>query len=166
MLKPALSEVEATPKADCSVCPFCETLLPSARCLPGDVCVRAESGRQIDRFLKRNPHLAPDYLHDGFWERRAIAARYAPAEAVLALIDDEDEVVRRAVAYRVPPEYLVPLSDDPDREVRITVADRLPLEQLEAMVNDEDYLVRATVAKRLPEGRLFRMICEIGRAHV
>ena len=90
-----MSDIEAPPTADCSACPFQETLRPSSRCKPGDVCVQAESGRQIDRFLKRNPELAPDYLCDVFWERRAIAVRYVPTDAVLALIDDEDEVVRR-----------------------------------------------------------------------
>ena len=157
---PRVSDIENPPTADCSACPFRETLRPSSRCKPGDVCVQAESGRQIDRFLKRNPELAPDYLHDSFWERRAIAVRYVPTDAVLALIDDEDEVVRRAVAYRLPLEHLARLLNDPDREVRITVADRLPMDQLESMVGDEDYLVRAYVAKRLPEGRLFRMICD------
>jgi len=104
MLKPALSEVEATPKADCSVCPFRETLLPSARCLPGDVCVRAESGRQIDRFLKRNPHFAPDYLDDRFWERRAIAARAAeraPLAAARTLVEDPVAEVREIIAQRL-----------------------------------------------------------------
>lgn len=155
-----MSDIDAPPAADCSACPFLETLQPSSRCKPGDVCVQAESGRQIDRFLKRNPELAPTYLRDPFWERRAIAVRYVPVETVAGLIGDEDEVVRRAVAYRLPVEHLARLRDDPDREVRITVADRLPLDQLESMANDEDYLVRAYVAKRLPEGRLFRMICD------
>ena len=157
---PRVSDIETPPTADCSACPFRETLRPSSRCKPGDVCVQAESGRQIDRFLKRNPELATEYLHDGFWERRAIAVRYVTADEVLPLIDDKDEVVRRAVAYRLPVEYLAQLRNDPDREVRITVADRLPVDQLETMADDEDYLVRAYVAKRLPEGRLFRMICD------
>lgn len=48
-----------TPIADCAPCPYRETLLPEGRCQLGDRCVRVESGRQIDRFFKLNPGLAP-----------------------------------------------------------------------------------------------------------
>jgi hypothetical protein len=50
---------------------------------PGDACIRAHSGRQIDRFLRANPELAINYLSDIFWERRAIAVRYAPVDTIL-----------------------------------------------------------------------------------
>jgi len=146
------------PLADCRDCSFRGDLLPSGRCTPGDRCVAIHSGRQIDRFFRQNPQLAVHYLADPFWERRAIAVRYAPVEALLPMIHDVDEAVRRAVAYRLPRERLGELMRDPDREVRITVADRLPAEQLEWMATDPDYLVRAYVVQRIAPGRLFRFI--------
>ena len=151
-------EVDSTPKADCSNCPYYPELPKYQHCIPGDVCVHVESGRQIDRFFKRNPGLADIYLNDSFWERRAIAVRYAAQELLDPLIHDPDEVVRRAVAYRIPIDKLEQLLTDPDREVRITVADRLPINKLELMVEDEDYLVRCYVARRMAAGRLFRML--------
>jgi hypothetical protein len=110
------------PIADCSLCPFRNKTLLMGRCLPGDICVFIESGRQIDRFFRLNPVYAPLYLQDQFWERRAIAVRYSPLKLVTALINDPDEVVRRAVAMRLPPDQLQCLIDDPEREVRKTVA--------------------------------------------
>jgi len=62
----------------CAGCRHAGKLLPAGRCCPGDACIRAHSGRQIDRFLRNNRDEAGDYLQDLFWERRAIAARYAP----------------------------------------------------------------------------------------
>ena len=121
------------------------------------------SGRQIERFFRVNPDLADDYAGDDFWERRAIAARYLSQKRLLTMLDDPDEVVRRALAYRLPVEALDALVADPDREVRITVADRLPAEKLEQMADDPDYLVRHYVAKRLPAGRLFRLIVDEDR---
>ena len=88
------------PVADCSLCPFRNKTLLMARCMPGDTCIFVESGRQIDRFFRVNPGYAEHYLQDEFWERRAIAARYAPQKALQALINDEDEVVRRIYAER------------------------------------------------------------------
>ncbi|NOU14086.1 MAG: (Fe-S) protein, partial [Methylococcaceae bacterium] len=146
----------SVPMADCSLCPFRGKTLLMGRCMPGDTCVFVESGRQIDRFFRINPGFAEHYLQDVFWERRAIAVRYAPQKALTKLIYDEDEVVRRAVAYRLPQAQLNQLIDDPDREVRMTVADRIAIEELEKLANDKDYIVRLTVAKRLPVGRLFR----------
>ena len=64
------------PVADCSFCPFRGKTLLMGRCMPGDTCVIAESGRQIDRFFRINPVYAPQYLKDSFWERRAIAVRH------------------------------------------------------------------------------------------
>ncbi len=149
---------DLTPLADCRFCTHRNTLLLGGRCCPGDICVKAQSGRQIDRFFRMNPQYASIYLRDDFWERRAIAVRYAKQDALDRMISDVDEAVRRAVAYRLPREQLHLMMNDKDREVRITVADRLPLESLEEMASDSDYLVRAYVAQRLPEGRLFRFI--------
>ena len=149
---------DQTPVADCRYCPYRSTLLLGGRCSPGDVCVKVESGRQIDRFFRFNPQYASVYLRDDFWERRAIAVRYAPIDALDRMINDVDEAVRRAVAYRLPREQLHLLMDDEDREVRITVADRIAEDQLESMADDVDYLVRAYVAQRLSVGRLFRFI--------
>ena len=132
----------------CANCPHSE-LLTTGACVPGDACVRAHSGRQIDRFLKANPQHAERYLRDSFWERRAIAVRYAPIESVLALQHDGDEVVRRAVVMRLPPDQLKPMAKDQDREVRITVAQRIDPDMLLPMASDPDYMVRVVVARRL-----------------
>ena len=61
----------------CSGCHYFPDYLNGRKCTPGDACIRAHSGRQIDRFLRNNPELAQNYLSDIFWERRAIATRYA-----------------------------------------------------------------------------------------
>ncbi|MCG8044306.1 MAG: (Fe-S) protein, partial [Candidatus Thiodiazotropha endolucinida] len=121
-----MEEKDVTPVADCAHCPHRSDRLRVGRCTPGDVCVRASSGRQIARFFNINPDLAEHYAGDEFWERRAIAARYLSQQRLLQMIDDPDEVVRRVLAYRLPVENLGPLITDPDRDVRITVADRLP----------------------------------------
>jgi hypothetical protein len=153
---PEASPLAEVVLADCSACPH-RALLEKGRCVPGDVCVTAHSGRQIDRFLRRNPQFAEDYLSDGFWERRAIAARYAPLESVRMLPMDADEVVRRVVVSRLAKDELGDYLRDPDREVRMTVANRLAPEDLSALLGDQDYLVRLQVAKRLPHGQLRRM---------
>lgn len=145
---------------NCESCPYQATLLEKNRCKPGDICIQVKSGRQIDRFLRTNPSLANLYLDDEFWETRAIAVRYASQSKLLHLISDPDEVVRRAVAYRIPAEDLIKMVDDPDREVRITVADRIETQHLEKMADDPDYLVRVYISRRLPRGRLFRMMCD------
>src|SRR6186713_2678410 len=130
----------------CSGCNFFPDYLNSHRCTPGDACIRAHSGRQIDRFLRTNPALAPDYLNDMFWERRAIAARYAAVDAIFALKSDADEVVRRVVARRLPHGQLSKLAKDPEREVRKVVASRLPPFALYRMSDDPEPEVRAIVA--------------------
>ena len=144
-------------RADCSAC-LHRALLAEDKCVPGDICLTAQSGRQIDRFLRRNPQVAQDYLNDGFWERRAIAARYAPLELVRLLPRDVDEVVRRVVASRLSIDELDDYLHDTDREVRMTVAERIAPERLNAFIGDEDYLVRLQAAKRLPHGQLRRMV--------
>jgi len=50
------------PVADCSLCPFCGKTLLTGRCLPGDTCVIADSGRQIDRFFRVNP-IMPNVIY-------------------------------------------------------------------------------------------------------
>ena len=141
----------------CSHCPLAPAFPEAGRCQPGDACVRAHSGRQIDRFFRRNPEHAEDHLDDIFWERRAIAARYAPIDRIFRLRTDSDEVVRRVVASRLPDTQLVAMTGDPDREVRLSVAARLPENELQRLVDDKDYLIRATVARRLPHGQLSRL---------
>lgn len=141
----------------CDLCPHKDTLLVDGKCVPGDVCLIAQSGRQIDRFFRRNPEFATGCLTDGFWERRAIAVRYAPLEDVIKLQRDGDEVVRRVVASRLPVNLLNAYLKDPDREVRMTAADRIAPEKLSALMTDMDYLVRLQVAKRLPHGQLLHM---------
>lgn len=142
--------------ADCSACPH-HALLAEGKCVPGDVCLIAQSGRQIDRFLRRNPQFARECLYDSFWERRAIAARYAPLDALRQMPHDRDEVVRRVVASRLPIGELDVYLRDEDREVRMTVANRIAPERLGELIGDDDYLVRLTAAKRLPHGQLPRM---------
>lgn len=149
---------DTTPRADCNACDYSTTRLAGGSCKPGDACVVVESGRQIDRFFRNNPDLAQLYLDDHFWERRAIASRYSPIELLTALIHDEDEVVRRAIAYRIPIELLDPLITDPDREVRITVADRLPEVSLALMAQDPERDVRRIVARRMPAEMAMMML--------
>ncbi len=141
----------------CSGCANYPDFLNAGRCTPGDACIRAHSGRQIDRFLRQNRDEAEKYLADIFWERRAIAARHAPIDTIFRLKSDPDEVVRRVVATRLPVEQLDNMIGDPDREVRLSVATRLPEPLLIRMVNDDDYLIRATVARRLPHGQLAKL---------
>ena len=88
-------ETDLTPLADCSRCNYRDTLLTAGSCKPGDCCVAAESGRQIDRFFRAHPLYAADYTQDSFWERRAIAARYLPPHHLRPLLTDPDEAVRR-----------------------------------------------------------------------
>ena len=147
----------ATAHSLCSGCRHAATLLAAAACDPQDICILAVSGRRIDRFLKGHRALAADYLGDSYWERRAIAARYAPMDSIRPLARDEDEAVRRVVASRLSPVEVAGMMRDPDREVRITVAHRIQLEDLLAMAGDSDYMVRVVVARRLSHGKLPRL---------
>jgi hypothetical protein len=139
----------------CAACPHVD-FLADGHCQPGEICVRARSGRQIDRFFGKHPGEARRYLDDAFWERRAIACRYVPLACVYARMRDADEIVRRVVASRLPPERLVDMARDPAREVRLMVAQRLPLEKLALLVDDMDYRVRVALVERLPHGQLLR----------
>jgi hypothetical protein len=115
------------------------------RCVPSDICVTAHSGRQIDRFLRRNKEFAESYLHDSFGERRAIAAQHAPLEALRALELDEDEVVRRIVAERVLPADAVKMLHDEDWVVQLHAAEHAPLESIAELVDDAEPDVRTAV---------------------
>ena len=108
----------ASPSAGSADCKDCRhrALLAEGKCQPGDVCVVAQSGRLIDRFLRRNPQFAQDYLHDDFWERRAIAVRHAPLESLRQIPRDVDEVVRRVMVSRLPKDELDGYVRDPDRD--------------------------------------------------
>jgi hypothetical protein len=153
----AMAESPLAADSACATCRHAATVLAAGGCDPHDVCVTAVSGRRIDRFLRTHPEFAGDYLADGFWERRAIAARYAVFEAILPLAKDTDEVVRRVVASRLPPAMAASMMRDPDREVRITVAHRVEHGDLLKMAGDPDYMVRVVVARRLSHGKLPRL---------
>ncbi|MDX9700052.1 MAG: 4Fe4S-binding leucine-rich repeat protein, partial [Rhodocyclaceae bacterium] len=154
---PAASAPYQPPRNPCTRCELRTTTLAEGKCAPGDACLFVDNGRQIDRFLQRNREWAELCLHDPFWERRAIAAKWAPVEAVHVLINDSDETVRRSVASRLDGEALARMAHDSDREVRVTVASRLPPSALTRMMRDPDYAVRLQVARRLPHGRLPHM---------
>jgi len=159
--------------ADCSVCPH-RALLAVGQCVPGDVCVTAQSGRQIDRFLRRNPQFAQDYLQDGFWNAglspcamrrwswcvscRETQTRWCAAwwRAVcrwmswMTICTTLIARLRMTVAERIVPDKLGTLLGDEDYLVRLQAAKRLPHGQLRHMVDDEDREVRKEVARRLP----------------
>jgi hypothetical protein len=120
-----------TPLADCSSCKYRDTLLAAGSCKPGDCCVAAESGRQIDRFFRAHPAYAADYTQDGFWERRAIAARYLPPDQLRPLLTDPDNEVRRMVAERFPCVSLGLMVDDAEVGIRHIVAQRMDVDDLE-----------------------------------
>ncbi|MBV5276502.1 hypothetical protein JZU56_01270, partial [bacterium] len=46
----------------CAGCGYFPDYVHSHRCTPGDTCIRAHSGRQIDRFLRNNPEQSEHYL--------------------------------------------------------------------------------------------------------
>ncbi|MCE1184821.1 MAG: (Fe-S) protein [Rhodocyclales bacterium] len=142
---------------ECTGCRH-QALHELGQCATGDRCVVAMSGRQIDRFFRANPDEAAAYLDDGFWERRAIAARYAPLDLIDGLMHDPDEVVRRVVAGRIPDERLMELIHDPDRDVRAIAVQRLPGEQVEWALRDIDYLVRMFAVRKVSHGLLRPLI--------
>lgn len=147
----------------CAGCPHAAQQGRREGCDPGEACVRALSGRLIDRFFRRMPGLAADYLEDGYWERRAIAARHASVARLEPLLRDPDEVVRRVAAGRVPVEWLDGLTADRDREVRILVAERLAVDRLGWAAVDVDYRVRQVAAQRMPVAQLPRLAMDADR---
>ncbi|MEY2687409.1 MAG: hypothetical protein RL375_1607 [Pseudomonadota bacterium] len=138
---------------DCPACPHA-TLRATGGCEPGRSCMQDAYARRIDRFFRSHRELAHRHLDHGYFEVRAIAARYADVFHLPALMKDPDETVRLQIALRLPQRLLLEMRSDPHREVRIRVALRLATEHLASMVNDSDYQVRAIVAQRLPEALL------------
>jgi hypothetical protein len=53
------------------------------RCTPATPAYPRAQRPQIDRFLRQEPGRGGAFLDDLFWERRAIAARYAAVDADL-----------------------------------------------------------------------------------
>ncbi|GAA0747336.1 hypothetical protein LRH25_23475 [Ideonella azotifigens] len=144
---------------DCASCPHA-VLRSQGGCEPGVSCMQDAYARRIDRFFRSHPELAAQHLGHGYFEVRAIAARYADLFCLPPLMDDPDETVRLQLALRLPQRQLMQMRADSHREVRIRVAQRLAPEQLASMLHDEDYQVRATVARRLPEALLPLLISD------
>ena len=86
----------------CSGCSYFPGHLNANLCTPGDACIRAHSGRQIDRFLRNNPELAGAYLADLFWERRAIA-RGSEAQLLPRATMPREAVSARELSVRLMP---------------------------------------------------------------
>lgn len=59
-MQPQLPGNDLAPRAHCSGCSHAAELLDAGRCRPGESCVVAMSGRQMDRFFRNNLQLAPD----------------------------------------------------------------------------------------------------------
>lgn len=144
---------------DCAACPHA-LLRAEGGCEPGRSCMQDAYARRIDRFFRTHRHLANQHLDHGYFEVRAIAARYADVFRLPALMDDPDETVRLQLALRLPQRHLMRMRADPHREVRIRVAQCLDASQLVTMLHDEDDQVRATVARRLPEALLPLLITD------
>jgi hypothetical protein len=51
MIRDTIPAPGSGPAGLCAGCRHQGDSLPAGRCRPGDACVRAESGRQIDRFF-------------------------------------------------------------------------------------------------------------------
>ncbi|MBK6851293.1 MAG: hypothetical protein IPG93_06740 [Burkholderiales bacterium] len=145
---------------DCAACPHA-ALRATGGCEPGRSCMQDAYARRIDRFFRGHRELARHHLDHGYFEVRAIAARYADVFHLPPLMNDPDETVRLQVALRLPQRLLLEMRADPHREVRIRVALRLATEHLSSMVHDADYQVRATVARRLPEALLPLLIADV-----
>ena len=145
---------------DCAACPHA-ALRATGGCEPGRSCMQDAYARRIDRFFRCHRELAHHHLDHGYFEVRAIAARYADVFHLPPLMNDPDETVRLQVALRLPQRLLLEMRADPHREVRIRVALRLAAEHLSSMVHDADYQVRATVARRLPEALLPLLIADV-----
>jgi len=144
---------------DCAGCAHA-ALHAEGGCEPGRVCVQDAYARRIDRFFRTHPELANLHLGHGYFEVRAVAARYADVFRLPDLIDDPDETVRLQLVLRLPQRHLMRLREDPHREVRIRVAQCLATNQLVSMLHDDDYHVRATVARRVPEALLPLLIAD------
>jgi hypothetical protein len=141
----------------CDTCVHRE-LIGEEKCRQHHVCVEDRSPSRIDRFFELNPGLANRFLAHPYFEVRAAAARYADIFHLTALLDDSDETVRWAAAFRLPHRFLLRLRNDPHREVRIRVAAHLEGDELLPMMSDPDYYVRQVVARRIAIAQLKHMI--------
>lgn len=144
---------------DCAACPHA-ALRASGGCEPGRQCMQDAYARRIDRFFRAHRHVAAAHLAHGYFEVRAIAARYADVFHLPPLLHDPDETVRLQVALRVPQRLLLTLRDDPHHEVRIRVAQRLETDQLPALLHDPSYQVRVVVARRIRPALLLLLVAD------
>ena len=108
----------------CETCVHRE-LMGEEKCRQHHVCVEDRSPSRIERFFELNPGLANKFLSHPYFEVRFAAAKYADVFHLTALLDDPDETVRWAAAFRLPNRFRLRLRNDPHREVRIRVAANL-----------------------------------------
>jgi hypothetical protein len=141
----------------CDSCVF-HQLLNENKCFRDHVCVQDSSPSRIEKFFELNPGFANDFLVHPYFEVRFAAARYADVFHLTALLDDVDETVRWAAAFRLPNRFRLRLRNDPHREVRIRVAAHLEGDDLLPMMSDPDYYVRQVVARRIAVRHLRQMI--------
>lgn len=125
----------------CERCVF-HQLLSESKCFRDHVCVQDSSPSKIEKFFELNPGLANEFLSHPYFEVRFAAAKYADVFHLTALLDDVDETVRWAAAFRLPNRFRLRLRNDPHREVRIRVAAHLEGDDLLPMMSDPDYYVR------------------------
>ena len=118
---------------DCQGCVHAP-LRAEGGCEPGRACMQDAYARRIDRFFRTHPALANQHLGHGYFEVRAVAARYAHVFRLPALMNDPDETVRLQLALRLPQRQLMLMRGDPHREVRIRVAQNLAADQLASMM--------------------------------
>lgn len=121
-----VSEEQPVPKPNGACCPRRTGLPGNGGCKPGDSCVVAASGPQVERFFRTYPALAEDLAGDDVWERHAVAARYLSQNMPQSVPGDPDEAVRRVLTRRLPFDPLDPLISDPARGVarrRLTCTD-------------------------------------------
>jgi len=142
---------------DCGSCPH-QDLLALGKCALRKACVQDRYARRIDRFFEWNPSLADNYLTHPHFETRALAAKFANAFLLPALLKDPDETVRWEAVRRLPRRYQLDLRADPHREVRIRIATILNGSDLLPMINDADYYVRIVVARKIETSLLIMMI--------
>ncbi len=141
----------------CESC-VCRQLMGENKCFRDHVCVQDSSPSKIEKFFELNPGLANEFLSHPYFEVRFAAAKYADVFHLTALLEDEDETVRWAAAFRLPNRFRVRLRNDPHREVRIRVAAHLEGDDLLPMISDPDYYVRQVVARRVDAKHLRQMI--------
>ena len=70
---PMSDDRREVPEANCADCPHRGSLLASGRCKPGDTCVKAMSGRQIERFFRQTRSEWRRRFLSGFMSRQPCA---------------------------------------------------------------------------------------------